>query len=696
MLWIHANNVARFEQGMRNIADIVKIRGREDPKASIFKLVQDWLLDRRNGEWVVILDNADDAAFLVEIRTVSQRSEGSDNASYTFFEFLPVCNHGSILVTTRSENAALRLVDHHDMITVDPMDNEDAIALLQKKFGQQEDRTDMSELVAALECMPLAITQAATYIRQRGRRCSVQQYLGKLRKSDGSKKSILDEDAGDLRRDRGAKNSIILTWQISFEHIYHARRSAADLLSLMSFCDRQAIPELLLRTKDVEREEKQTDTDSSKDGDKDCSECSDANDNFKLRRSSSDSSMDDGFENDIVILQDYSFISVSTNPSTFEMHRLVQLAMHRWLESQGQLDKWKEQFIGKLCTAFPPGRHENWKTCQLLFPHAWCAFGLKPKNRLAILKWASTMQKAAQYASSKGGALLWMQAEELKAQVMATRRRMLGEEHPDTLTSIANLASTYRNQGRWKEAEELDVQVLEISKRELGEEHPSTLTRMANLASTYWNQGRWKEAEELEVQELEISKRELGEELPDTLTNTANLASTYRNQGRWKEAEELEVQVLEISKRELGEELPDTLTSTANLASTYRNQGRWKEAEELEVEVLEISKRELGEEHPDTLTSTANLACTYWNQGRWKEAEKLEVQVLEILKRELGEEHPDTLTRMANLAHIISTQGHDQSALELMSDCAVRSSRILGVDHPYTVERWSSLEDWSK
>src|SRR3954469_21221439 len=29
----------------------------------------------------------------------------------------------------------------------------------------------------------------------------------------------------------------------------------------------------------------------------------------------------------------------------------------------------------------------------------------------------------------------------------------LGAEHPDTLTSMANLASTYRNQGRWKEAE---------------------------------------------------------------------------------------------------------------------------------------------------------------------------------------------------------------------------------------------------
>jgi hypothetical protein len=44
------------------------------------------------------------------------------------------------------------------------------------------------------------------------------------------------------------------------------------------------------------------------------------------------------------------------------------------------------------------------------------------------------------------------------------------------------------------------------SSRVLGEEHPSTLTSMGNLASTYWNQGRWKEAEELEVQVMGTGK----------------------------------------------------------------------------------------------------------------------------------------------------------------------------------------------
>src|SRR5256885_4299742 len=49
---------------------------------------------------------------------------------------------------------------------------------------------------------------------------------------------------------------------------------------------------------------------------------------------------------------------------------------------------------------------------------------------------------------------------------------------------ISNLASTYRNQGRWKEAEELFVQVMETRKRVLGAEHPDMLISMNNLAST--------------------------------------------------------------------------------------------------------------------------------------------------------------------------------------------------------------------
>ena len=56
---------------------------------------------------------------------------------------------------------------------------------------------------------------------------------------------------------------------------------------------------------------------------------------------------------------------------------------------------------------------------------------------------------------------MWKEAEVLEVVVMEKRKNLLGEEHLDTLTSIANLACIYREQDRWKEAEALEVVVME-------------------------------------------------------------------------------------------------------------------------------------------------------------------------------------------------------------------------------------------
>jgi tetratricopeptide (TPR) repeat protein len=87
----------------------------------------------------------------------------------------------------------------------------------------------------------------------------------------------------------------------------------------------------------------------------------------------------------------------------------------------------------------------------------------------------------------------------------------------------ANLASTYRNQGRWKEAEELFVQVMETRKRVLGAEHPDTLTSMSNLAFTWKRQGRGAEALNLMEECVQLRTRILGADHPHILSSSAAL-----------------------------------------------------------------------------------------------------------------------------------------------------------------------------
>ena len=53
---------------------------------------------------------------------------------------------------------------------------------------------------------------------------------------------------------------------------------------------------------------------------------------------------------------------------------------------------------------------------------------------------------------------------------------MLGEEHPDTLTSMDNLAFLYRNQGKYAEAEPLYTKVLECDGGYWGRSIPTRWT----------------------------------------------------------------------------------------------------------------------------------------------------------------------------------------------------------------------------
>ena len=76
----------------------------------------------------------------------------------------------------------------------------------------------------------------------------------------------------------------------------------------------------------------------------------------------------------------------------------------------------------------------------------------------------------------------YAEAEELCRDVLAARRRVLGDDHPDTLTSRDTLAWLAGLQGRRAEAVELHRQVLADRSRVLGAHHPDTQATRDELA----------------------------------------------------------------------------------------------------------------------------------------------------------------------------------------------------------------------
>ncbi len=74
------------------------------------------------------------------------------------------------------------------------------------------------------------------------------------------------------------------------------------------------------------------------------------------------------------------------------------------------------------------------------------------------------------------------------------KKAKLGDEHPDTLTSMNNLAVSYHSAGRLDEAIPLLEETLRLRKAKLGDDHPDTLASMYNLAAGYRSAGRLDEA----------------------------------------------------------------------------------------------------------------------------------------------------------------------------------------------------------
>jgi eukaryotic-like serine/threonine-protein kinase len=279
---------------------------------------------------------------------------------------------------------------------------------------------------------------------------------------------------------------------------------------------------------------------------------------------------------------------------------------------------------------------------------------------------------------------LYPQVQSLLTRAVDIRRRVLGPQNPDTLTSMSSLGRNLMKEGRYAEAEKLDGETLDIQRRVLGSEHPDTLMSMDNLANALAGEGRYAEAEKLDRETLDIQHRVLGLEHPNTVRSTSNLAAILDYEGRYAEAEKLLRETLDIERRVLGPEHPNTLGSMVNLAGVLTDEGRYAEAEKLDREALDIQRRILGPEHPDTLRSKLYLASVLTREGRYAEAEKLLRETLDTQRRILGPEHPDTLSSMSNLAYALYYEGRYTEAEKLLRETLDIQRRVLGPERPDT------------
>ncbi|PNH46434.1 hypothetical protein VD0004_g1652 [Verticillium dahliae] len=306
MIWVRGNNKETFEQSYRTFADVLALPRRHEPQVNVMALVRDCLQSSDVSAWFMVVDNADD----VSVFFAKDDQDHEPLASY-----LPKTAKGKILITSRSLDAAEKLAGGDSTILRIPyMEEEQALHLLRKKLHQEVDEATASNLMRALNYIPLAVNQAAAYINRRSPLETPESYLDKFRRSEKQRDGLLRIDGGDLGRPDDASNSIVLTWQVTFEQIRREKPRAANLLSLMSCFQAQSIPENMLHGYEDVASQGEV-------GSKGSCKCLDTYIDTDANTDEVDTR--GNFENDIDVLRGYSLIS-PTAPGLYEMHSLVQ------------------------------------------------------------------------------------------------------------------------------------------------------------------------------------------------------------------------------------------------------------------------------------------------------------------------------------------------------------------------------------
>ncbi|MET8083947.1 tetratricopeptide repeat protein, partial [Micromonospora sp. NPDC005237] len=384
-----------------------------------------------------------------------------------------------------------------------------------------------------------------------------------------------------------------------------------------------------------------------------------------------------------------SYNMISRTDAMIGVHRLVQ-AVTRANQPADDPDSLVSEATRLLTAAIPDdpwGNPAGWPRWTALLPHIDALTGTAP----ADARTPEQLHLADRAATFRQGQGQYATAIAQFEQVLADCRRVLGDDHPNTLATGGNLAYAYQEVGRVDEAIPLFEQVLADCRRVLGDDHPSTLASGNNLAYAYQTVGRVDEAIIQFEQVLADRRRVLGDDHPNTLNSGNNLAGAYEAAGRVDEAIIQFEQVLADSRRVLGDDHPSTLTSGNNLASAYQAVGRVDEAIPLYEQVLADCRRVLGDDHPSTLASGNNLASAYRAVGRIDEAIPLYEQVLADSRRVLGDDHPSTLASGGNLAYAYQTVGRVDEAIPLYEQVLADSRRVLGDDHPSTLATGSNL-----
>jgi CHAT domain-containing protein/tetratricopeptide (TPR) repeat protein len=220
--------------------------------------------------------------------------------------------------------------------------------------------------------------------------------------------------------------------------------------------------------------------------------------------------------------------------------------------------------------------------------------------------------------------------------------------------------------------------VLAIRRQVLGEEHPDTAGSFSSLGGLLQAMRDLAGARPYYERALAICLKVLGEERPTTANTLNNLGLLLYEMGDLAGARPYHERALAIYLKVLGEDHPDTARSLNNLALLLQAMGDLAGARPYLERALASRLKVLGEDHHDTAQSLDNLGVLLVVMGDLAGARPYQERALAAYLKVLGEDHPDTAISLSNLAILEATTGRAAVAFDLMKQAAAIDDRMIG------------------
>ena len=597
IFWLNAASATSFQAGIQSMARGMKLLDETQLATAKSEEIQEMVLQELNSSdhWLLVLDNLDEVSLLKDF--LPERRESRH-----------------VLITTR--HRAMYLTLKAGQIDLNPMEQEEAIALFVKSANRSQVQShhserQLSELVNALGCLPLAIVQAGAYLSET--QDDISNYF---RFYKSSRKDIW----GWKPSQDSSYVTVATVMAISFGKV-RASEVSIRLFCLLSFLDAANVPETLLTPSDKFKDPQLRDTFRSP-----------VNVNSALQP-----------------LISYNFVQRSGG--NISMHRLVQDVMRdlieRDLQDQGMVldllhdfdrvpEYWVQRAIELISVAYPLSSPSTWTCCEMYNSHATNCITYGKKYALESEMFADLQRAVAKYTFDQGGYIL---ASEIFESVLRMYERVCGPDDIKTANALCDFGRSLARLEKYHEAIEQYERALKLGGSKGIKDRVNPASIIADIGKSLYGLGKYDEALRSFEHALNINGTNVMADPIESAHIILAISAVLRCKKQFRKAYKKCEEALKIEEQVLGEDHINSISLLRQSGMILGCLGRHRKALLRFEKSLVISENKFGKDHIESVDTIASIGLTYLHLGRCRQALEQFKLATRIMESAFGKDH---------------------------------------------------------